>query len=380
MLEGIIAREPVLTMALRESDFVEGPFAFEMQERDGRPHVEVRCGTFDPHVMSHEVQGRLKDKMIELVPPILARVFMLGDVEQVITKLFRDELALERAINFTSGFVTLGNVLGDSPKMTISAWHNPGDRDYPLARSEEWDASDRRAQVGSGAEKGLATPALAASGPPPKVRDMTRAKHTEIETISFIREVLWDQARWMGTAFGWDQNDVGPPLFALCFRNAEAAAKIFRLWREDLGPRDSEEKLRVTIIRGVSRKNPCAYRVVIGSNIEKSCLSPGTKQVGIIFRVNTMEPLSSQNLDRFLTQYRKQGRYKLTLATSANDPSAPTPFDASIEKQELHVRAAWEIGIQDVDGAGIREDDDPIIPAGKENAPVVELLHRRRGQ
>lgn len=57
--ERIVAREPLLTMRFRKSDFVEAPFAFEVQEHEGRPHLEVQCAPFDAHKMSREVQARL---------------------------------------------------------------------------------------------------------------------------------------------------------------------------------------------------------------------------------------------------------------------------------------------------------------------------------
>lgn len=377
MLERVVAREPVLTIKLRKSDFVEPPFAFEIQERDGRPHLEVRCAAFDAHMVSHEAQGHLKDKMLEVLPHLLARVFMLGESEQVIVKLFRDELALERSINFTSSFVTLGNVLGDTPKTTISAWSSPDVRDYPLKRDEEWDATDRRAKAISSKERKRPELAHGTGEPPAEVRDKGRTKHTEIETVSLIREVLWNQAQWAGTAYAWDMNNLGLPVLALCFRNAEAAVTIFRLWLDELGPRDSEERLRLTIIRGISRGNPNAYRIVIGSNPRKVFSDPNIKRINMVFRVNTMEPQSGQNLEHFLSHYQKHGKYKLTLATSEADFSKAKRFDASIEKRELYVREAWEIGRNDPDCIGIREDDDVIIPEGQENAPVLELLRRK---
>jgi hypothetical protein len=52
----------------------------------------------------------------------------------------------------------------------------------------------------------------------------------------------------------------------------------------------------------------------------------------------------------------------------------------AIEKAGLNVRPAWQIGLNDPDAMGITSRDDPIIPEGETNAPVLELLkiHRKR--
>ena len=47
---------------------------------------------------------------------------------------------------------------------------------------------------------------------------------------------------------------------------------------------------------------------------------------------------------------------------------------------KLYLRDAWAVGKNDLDSVGILPDDDPIIPADKPNAPVLELLEGKRNQ
>ena len=48
-------------------------------------------------------------------------------------------------------------------------------------------------------------------------------------------------------------------------------------------------------------------------------------------------------------------------------------------KRHLNVREAWEIGINDIDVAGVVPDDDVQIPGGREvDAPVLQLLEWKR--
>ena len=305
---------------------------------------------------------------------------MLGEPEQVLTKLFRDEMALDRAINFTGSCVTLGNVLGDKPKTSLSDWVSTDACDYPLTRSEEWDAAEPHTQVEptpSSKERQDHTPGT--GEPPAGVRDMGRQKHTEIETVSLIREVLWHKAGWFGMAFLWGPDDSAPPAIAPMFRDAEAAASIFAQWRRELGVHDTDERLRVAIIRRINRKTPYVYRVIIGVNPTWAFSRPGIKTVVMLSRIRTMTPSSDYNLEGFLRRYRTHGVYALVHALQANDAEALVPvWKNHIVKHEVFVRDAWEIGEHDPDGVGIEEDDDPIIPPGQENAPVVGLLLRKR--
>ena len=127
-----------------------------------------------------------------------------------------------------------------------------------------------------------------------------RVKHTEIGTASLIRDSLWNEAIWKGTAFGyWVHDDVTVPVLAPWFENALAAGKIFSLWREEIGIADTKDLLRVTIIRGISQKNSTAYRVVLGINPAAVSDAAGTRLAIITSRMNTMEPSSSHNLNAF---------------------------------------------------------------------------------
>lgn len=378
--ERVVSHEPVLTINVRTADFAERPFGFEMRDRDGRPHVEIRCGAFDPHSMSPEVQQQVKNKLFHLLVNILAHVFFVKSVDDVVSKLFGDELALERAINFTSSFVTLGNVLGHDTKTYLAHWVQSTARDYPLRRREEWDAPKRQAEVESNSSKPRHQPSFGKGELPAELQNPVRVKHTEMETVSFIRGKLWDEASWSGTAFFMSPDASAPPIIAPIFKNRIAAGQIFSHWRKEFGIQDTDERLRITVIRGISRTNPLAYRVLIGSNPATAFTRKDLKYAVMVFRMNTMEPANDRNLNGFLTAYKSFGAYFMAHAVLTDDVSAPEPVWSNyIVKRELNVRQAWEIGRHDVDSAGIRGDDDPIIPPDSD-APVIELLRWKRSQ
>lgn len=367
----VVAHEPVLTINLREAQFAENPFGFEMQEHGGRPHIEIRCVSFNPHQVSGEMQTAVKQKLLGLLMEILARVFLIRDPEQVFSRMLRDELAPERALDFTTSLVTLGNVLGDEPRTSLAAWTNreEGLEEYPLKRTEEWDAEERRAKIQDSRRPGE----LRAGRPDgaPERWDSEAIRHSDIETISLIRKPLWDEARFCG-AFYLTNPAQDAPLLGLMFRGANAATQIFLQWHQELGDDDTDERLRITIIRGIDVENPYAYRVLIGSNFEQH--APEAGLVFMMSRMQRMDATTDENLNRFLQAFEKAGEYALVPGHLAAEGSFPTPLPGGVGKRKLYVRDAWQIGMHDPDSAGIDPDEQPVIPAGQQDAPITELI------
>lgn len=364
---GLASREPALTLQVRKADFVARPFDFALSEPQGRPHIEVRCADFHPHKLSREEQGAVKDKLFEVLATILARVFLAGDVESVCERLFGDERALERAVHFTSSFVTLGNVLGHDPKDALSAWIRGDDRNFPLQRSVKWDATEATSEPAPPLRASPA-PSDMQAGSPDEFRPET-IKQNDIETFSLIREALWNRAEWVGVAYYWDPGL--PPMLSLAFKHVESAFQIFSSWRAEFGRHDKEERIRIVVIRGIHRSNPYAYRVLLAPNSR-----PGSGKIGIVVsRSITMEPASDAHLTRFLEAYRRLGGYLFAPAIQTpGDPGTAVKFEQGILKRRLEVRDAWEIGVHDPDAMGVTPEDDPIIPADQSSAPILELL------
>jgi hypothetical protein len=320
------------------------------------------------------MQVAIKNKLSEFLAYLMGRIFLFADGEQALVKLFRDDRALDRALNFTSSFVTLGNVLGDSPRTDITMWLDSAGRNYPVCRSEQWDAGMAVEAAGSRSVEAKRSSDTRKEHPVEAIK-AGRIRHNDIQMVSLVRESLWEEAKWKGTAFSWTDNDATPPVLAPWFENAEAAKKIFAFWRKEIGEVDKQGLLRVAIIRGISRQNVNAYRVVLGVNPAATLRTSGAGFAVMVSRVNTMEASSSHHLDAFLANYKTAGAYWLGHCLGAlGSPNPELVLDDAILKRELHLRNAWEIGKNDLDGIGVLPTDDPVIPADHPDAPVLELL------
>ncbi|VBT51608.1 hypothetical protein [Burkholderia pseudomallei] len=88
-----------------------------------------------------------------------------------------------------------------------------------------------------------------------------------------------------------------------------------------------------------------------------------------------MHPKTTQNLDLFLKDYARHGRYVLLPAHLPNKMAQPEPiFDLPIGKHNLTVINAWEIGTNDLAATVLHADELPFIPADQPNPPVIETL------
>lgn len=144
-----------------------------------------------------------------------------------------------------------------------------------------------------------------------------------------------------------------------------------------MGSEDREERLRISIIRGIDKKHPYHYRIVIGVN-PSAYLSKPVKYAFIMAKLNTMEPNSHENLERFLVSYKVHGQYLLAHGVLQNNVSRLVE-DNAIVKKEIHLREAWEIGRNDPDSVAIFNKEEPIIPPEHlRDAPVIELIKFKR--
>lgn len=217
--------------------------------------------------------------------------------------------------------------------------------------------------------------------PPPPGLGLPHAKHSEVETVSLINELLWNKAQWRGTVFLHPPGASAPPILAPLFANGDAASEIFREWAKELGPTDENDRLRIAIVRGVNRSNPSAYRIVIGINPETIQMRTGAKFVVMLGRIQLMTPASDINLNQFLDAFQKRGKYLLAYAVGDPSPGTVTAItDNYIVKHRIHVRQAWQIGPHDLDAMAISADDDIIIPPSELHAPVLKVLERLRSR
>jgi hypothetical protein len=188
---------------------------------------------------------------------------------------------------------------------------------------------------------------------------------------------LWDKAKWLATLPLWAENLDHEPFIALAFADSDSGKAIFREWRAKLGDVDESEQLRVSIITGIDKAYPFAYRVLVG------CSTPtnrsGVRELVFISRIHRMDPPDSKNLEAFRVRYERVRRYRILPAFMLGATAKPEPFlDLAISKRSIRICPAWQIGENDPDSVAIDPQEEAIVPPEMKEPPILRLLDRRR--
>jgi hypothetical protein len=360
----LVPYAPNFRIKIIPSDFLQKPLEWTIIEDQAL--IEVRYSTSE--AVAVNVLQELLPELIISITTQLAMPTDLADFEA----LFRDEQAMGRAMCLTHIGVTIGNILGNNPKLRLTDWVGSGADEFPVRRTQSWNEGQA-----SSPKRVTRAPLVPGTGPaPPELLQTEGLKHGDLKVVSVINIPLWDKAGWKGAGFVEHPNPEVPPLLTLLFEDQNAGERIFAAWRKEIGPRDKAGKLRITFITGIDRQHPAHYRMIIGPHLDWDAVPQGSRIVGVS-RLQTMTPSTSANLDRFLNKYRKDGKFYF--APGHVEPGETVPSfhpDLAIVCSQLTVRPAWEIGEHDPDVIGIQADDNVVVPDGVDDAPILRTLER----
>lgn len=366
----IFPRTDHLQLRVEPSDDVDLRPTLQFADIDGEPVGSIKHRLVMEYRTKEDAlsfPNWMKDAVLEIFLRFAAPL----DVETWGKALFEDERALDRALTFSNVPIMISNLHGDRVRLSLADWIDPADPTYEVKHAETWPSAPPPEST-----KTYGNARLGEGLAPQEMRDAPKGKHSQTRWISPIDAQKWDEAKWIGTLFMCypPGPDVPPPLLGLAYENASAANDIFQSWHKRYGADDIKDDLKITIVRGISRDNPSAYAVMVSPNLDNLPLSEGNT-IGIVSRINRMNPKTTQNLDLFLEDYARHGRYVLFPAHLPNKMAQPEPmFDFSIGKHNLTVINAWEIGANDIAAAVLDLDEPPFIPADQPNPPVIETL------
>jgi hypothetical protein len=305
---------------------------------------------------------------------IFLRFAIPADPDKWTSDVFGEENAFSRALTFSDIPTMMGIIFGDKDHLTIDEWIGEGDVKYAVERSVPWCPEKQQKKT-----KERKRPEFGEGEPPEGMFNLERFKHTDVQVVSPIDVRKWDAARWKATYFMMVPGGDVPPVLGLAFGVREPAVAIFEGLRGRIGPEDSNNSLRIAIIRGVWISNPSAYAVLVGPNFDNMPLTTD-RMFEFVSRVNIMEPKSSRNLDAFIAEYERHRRYLLAPAHMPRTDREPKVIiDVALGKYDLVVREAWQIGENDPDCVALDPDDPPVVPMDRPNPPVLKTLKRIEG-
>lgn len=337
-------------------------------------HAEiVTCESVD--FQSKEALMQFTDFLCDTTLTVAARKFIIRDAEAWMKKVAGEERGLARAA-MLGNVVAIGRSLfGSDAKVRLSDWMGDNDKYYDCLRDKHW-----RPNRTVGMRDDLKGPIKPGDGPPPEeLMDTSQRKHTQRKVFSPIDIPIWDNASWAGTCYGWD--DRQPPFMGLMFKNLESGKKIFTDWHARWGREEAEDALRVTIVTGIYKSNPHHYAVVVGPNIDliTADIRSGST-ISMVSRINRMTPATSENLTNFLKAFNEFDAFFLIPAQLPRSTQSMPEIEVKLAllKRHLHIRPAWQIGENDHDIVALDDEEDPFIPQGVVDAPVIKAIAARR--
>jgi len=301
---------------------------------------------------------------------IMSKLFLFKDAESWLAKLAGDERAFGRALVFSDLITLNNNVFGTSAVLSLKDMVDPSDKHYSLLRSESWHETldNTISKSVSSDDFFLLSSALKPVNPV----DCGHVKHSDRRIFSPINISLWDKARWCAIAYVYHPSCF--PCMGFIFNDGESGKLIFKELIERFGYADNDSKLRISIVKGLSKRKPCEYAVIIGPNYKNNIIYEN-KHFIFVSRVHRMTPDSLINVDEFVKSYDKFGKFYL-MPSQFEQNSPKFFFENRILINKLSIREAWEIHEHDLDIVSLLENDDPIIPDGVENPPVHRALKR----
>ena len=352
-------RDSIAIVNISRDDALVTDLAYEIN-MDGKLTIDVTCGNFNPHSLSKDEQKRLTEKVSDIVLHLIARAIMFADPDVDLKKLFKDEEVNSRAFSFSSPLIRLGNVIGYDHKRAISEWIDEKNKTYPYVPGK-----------------------FPLTIPPKKVREIPPLgeegteplTHADLTSNSIIRMHLWDSAGWQGAFYLTAEHR--SPVVGILFKDEKAARAIFEDWRAAFGKEDKEDTIHVAVARGVNAAHPAWYTMGVGTKLDPA--KPPGGRLMTITRLHTLNPETTENLDRFMASFKEWGIYLFAPAIMREGKPYPDVlFDVGIAKHEFTDRNAWEIGPNDFDVALVTPDADPVIPPEVSDAPVLETLKKKK--
>ncbi|QMD23558.1 hypothetical protein HVZ46_03010 [Citrobacter freundii] len=371
MVDQVFVYESRIEIEITADDDDEIKISHEVDDLSGALKVNVLCSSFTPDMLNVSGQTIIKKWLTNFVIDVFSRIVRFKKTERTLESMLGEDRALERSVSFGSCFVSLQNIMGNDAVNHIKSLLRDSEyKKYDMLRSSPWDSSFPKSKPATK----LLTDLKPGKGKPPEgLIDSENLSHNDMKVQDLIKIRLWDRTVWRGTGYAIYPN--GDIELTLLFEDEQAADTIFSDLENEIGSEDREDRLRISVIRNIDRKNPAHYRVCISENLTFD----SNKTVQMIARIQTMTPSTSENLNRFLSTFVEKKSYILSYAVVKNERIIESSLvkKKSIRKFDINVLEAWKIGLNDIEVMAMHSDDDPLIPEGISNAPIIESLKRK---
>jgi hypothetical protein len=289
---------------------------------------------------------------------VIVNCFYTKNIYEYLENLFSKEKMNER-LSFIFNHKQLSiDIMGKEPKIFFDDWKNEetvykNKRLKPIIFQQDTDKMKRGIDVDE--------------------ETIENIPHNKFAVHSIIDNNLWDEATWMAIGVVASTEVLG---LALGFDNFDAGKKIFEDWKKLTGRIDKNELIDITIIKGIDKHHPYWYRVVVTANKEKEIIVDDKLHM-LTSRTIEMEVEKIDTLDIFEGTFKILKRF--IFFPSPTKALLPEEyFKYGIIKSKITIINAWQVGINDPNQVAIHDTDEPVLPEGIEDIPILSLLKQKK--
>jgi hypothetical protein len=326
---------------------------FEIIETNSSKEFTIKINT--SLFFNDSQRNNLTEKTLEMLGLIISKNFIFKDSKIYLKKLFEKEDVIERTAIVFNHKTFVDSIFTTNPKVFLNDWFDEGNfKKYPL---KVWEPIIVKKKPSESDNLKMLN---------------NEVHHNKTNVISIIDSNLWDKAQWNGFGFAAQgEYFVGATLH---FYDFSMGKKIFEGWIKEYGE-TIETRLKLSIIKGVNKKNPYWYRVLITPIFEE-------ENNGVFFlssKFHDMEPTTPTNMLQVIDAYKNLGHIPL-LPAGVVDGKFEADVESRIKIQNLSIKDAWKISLEDIECVAILEDDDIFIPSDIQNAPVLDVIKKKKNK
>jgi len=343
---------------------------------DDRPNV-IKV-TFKDYSSKDIITEQIKfsDFLIELIGMVIAIMFPYSSALEKIENMVKNDAAFDRSQTFSNSVFYGMETLGKSTFSFASVIHDF--EDMEMNRTEKSSITNIR-DVDEDKESFI--PKEVHYDKPPDDFDLKNISNADISTLSIINNSLWNICDWKGVVVMVDPIHSFLPILSLAYTK-NTCKRIFEDWIKDIGHNDSENKIGIRIIKGINKEHPYWYRVAIGPLGIKTNNTKKNQIIVMPVRSHTMQPNNDKNIKMFEKELQYAKSFSLCPSYMPDFKSQPQVFQELIIKKRadsIMICDACDVPNDDfLFSSAILPTDNPIIPLGKENAPILEMIERKK--
>ena len=332
----VISHTESFRVTVTLDDQVHEPI-IETSELDMASIVSWPCGL---EVSQFEEQPNLQKFLIEVASHIMSASCRIIDTKSLLKDLFTEDAVQHRIMMIIAAPNSYSRVAGRFFSR-LSDWQELAHRSYSFRNHQATLPRISVSPKNENSEGNFGTGEAA----------FEFHSHSKMKVNSVIDVHAWDQAVWKGCYYA-KFHHIEPPYLAFLFENAAAAQKIFKRWRTRFGDIDTDENIKVSIIRHLPKTDPHHYCVQVTSKEPELDKNKAMPLSLIVARSLIMTPKNSENLDRFLADYKNSGTYYLLPVIGTTNSQFIS--ELAILKHSLTTKFAKEVRKNDIESVALQ--------------------------